>query len=372
MKHNILTTVIAAVALLAIGCTREEVTPAPAPTTVVRNVNYIVCGESATATVTGEAEWHALLDSLFDAVDGGCELTFWDAAAAQQQAKETVTYTTASRDSAFAWGEKMYDEGYTISVIFDPQTGRYNCSAVKTNSAPERQYRNVGVSVCGYLNPWGHRVDSDTAWIHLLDALFDSIDEGCVVAIWNNGYIPDTNQAKTAISYRTALRDSAYTWIDTMFNRNYCITVFFDPVDLVYSLTATELANSPIPLGYPDYYPSLHCDLLIGLQLAVDEDVPLVINSQEQFDSLLPYSFLPRYIDFNTQTLICAWGGSPNGIYSLETSIEHDGNDVIVTVDIKMTMLFYSPNWFIFLPCDKITDDQNVSLVVNRIPYPWD
>lgn len=164
--------------------------------------------------------------------------------------------------------------------------------------------------------------------------------------------------------YSTPLRDSAFVWIDTMFNRNYCTTVVFDPIDHVYILTAKPLTTGPQWYD-PDNH-SLYYSFFMGLSLAVEAEEPLVINSQEQFDSLMPYTFLPYYIDFNTQSLICAWGTPPNEIYSFETSIEYNGNDIVVTVDILMNMYMFGVLWYIALPCDKISDDQNVILVVNK------
>ena len=366
MKRNVISTVILAVAaLLAVGCTPENVAPEPQPNETTRNVSYVKCGESGHATVTGDEAWHALLNTLFDAVDEGCVVSFWEAADGEGQAtKESVTYRTASRDSAYAWGERMYDQGYTVSVIFDPDSGQYVCSAVKTTSDPERVFRNVGIASCGGVYSNGRRIGSEAEWVALLDSLFDVADSGCLIAVWNFDYIPDTNQTKSAITYSTPLRDSAFVWIDTMFNRNYCTTVVFDPVNRVYILTAKPLTTGPQWYD-PDHH-GLYYSFFSGLTLAVEAEVPLVINSQEQFDSLMPYTFLPYYIDFNTQSLLCVWGGAPHEIHSLETTIDYSGNDVIVTIDIQMDWYTYSPPWYIALPCNKITDDQNIILVVNK------
>ncbi len=131
MKHLVKTIVVVAAVLLAAGCTKETL-PTPQPADQTRHVGYVKCGEPGNATVTGEEAWHALLDSLLTSAEGGCAVTFWDAdLTAAQPTKETVTYSTASRDSAFAWGERMYDQGYTVSVIRDPITGMYNGSAAK-------------------------------------------------------------------------------------------------------------------------------------------------------------------------------------------------------------------------------------------------
>ena len=367
MKRNVISTVILAVlALLAVDCTPENVAPEPQPNETTRNVSYVKCGESGHATVTGDEAWHALLGTLFDAVDEGCEVSFWEAAGGSDKpTKESVTYRTASRDSAYAWGERMYDQGYTVSVIFDADSGQYVCSAVKTTSDPERVFRNVGIASCGGVYSNGRRIGSETEWVALLDSLFDVADSGCLIAVWNFDYIPDTNQTKSAITYSTPLRDSAFVWIDTMFNRNYCTTVVFNPVDRVYILTAKPLTTGP-QWSNPDNH-SLYYSFFMGLALAVEMEEPLVINSQEQFDSLMPYTFLPYYIDFNTQSLICAWGSSPSNIVSMESNIEYNESDVTVSVDINLGGHPYSPCWYIALPCDKITDGCSVALYVNYI-----
>ena len=371
MKRNVITTVILAVAaMLAVGCTPENVAPEPQPNETTRNVSYVKCGEPDHATVTGDEAWHALLNTLFDAVDEGCVVSFWDAGGGEgQSTKESVTYRTASRDSAYVWGERMYDQGYTVSVIFDPDSGQYVCSAVKTTSDPERVFRNVGIASCGGVYSNGRRIGSETEWVALLDSLFDVADSGCLIAVWNFDYIPDTNQTKSAITYSTPLRDSAFVWIDTMFNRNYCTTVVFNPVDRVYILTAKPLTTGP-QWSNPDNH-SLYYSFFMGLALAVEMEEPLVINSQEQFDSLMPYTFLPYYIDFNTQSLLCVWGGSPEMIAWREHNLEYNGNDIILTVNIQKSGHFCPEYWYLALLCDKITDDQNVTLIVNYLNVQW-
>lgn len=137
MKRLKQITLVIAAMLLVVGCNKENaVTPTPEPT--VRSVSYIVCGEQGQSTVKGDAEWDALLDSLLDAVDGGCNLTFWDAShVGGMQGKENVEYRTASRDSVFIWGERMYDQGYSVSIVFDSIENVYVGSAIKLLSDSE-------------------------------------------------------------------------------------------------------------------------------------------------------------------------------------------------------------------------------------------
>ena len=145
MKRNIIITAFVA-AMLAVGCNREE-TPAPTPTGTIRNVSYIACGEDGHETVTDDAGWNTLMNRLFDAVDDGCKVIFWnpDSVGGETQPKDVVTYRTASRDSAFAWSERMYDQGYTVSVVFDTIGHVYVGSAVKTIPMPSANYTPISL-----------------------------------------------------------------------------------------------------------------------------------------------------------------------------------------------------------------------------------
>ena len=137
---------------------------------------YTVCGEPGSATTTGTDEWHALLDSLLTSAEGGCAVTFWDAdLTAAQPTKETVTYSTASRDSAFAWGERMYDQGYAVSVIYDPQTGQYNCSAVMATAIDNS---------LNFLSCLPHIIGPNELLIINSQAEFDSIFPNCILPVY--------------------------------------------------------------------------------------------------------------------------------------------------------------------------------------------
>ena len=129
------------VALLAVGCNRED-TPGTAPSGTVRNVSYIACGERNQETVTGDAGWNTLMNRLFDAVDDGCKVTFWnpDSVGSGQQTADESTYRTSLRDSAFAWSKRMYDQGFTVSASGDPVEHVYIGYAVKTSPMPPSDY----------------------------------------------------------------------------------------------------------------------------------------------------------------------------------------------------------------------------------------
>ena len=130
MKRTVITIALAAVlAIVAVACHDDPVTPTPAP--ALRNVGYIACGTPQQAAVDGDG-WHALLDSLLTAAEGGCRVTFWNPDAVSSKAADTVTINTADRQQAYRWGEEMYDQGYVVSIIYDESTGTYHGTAVKS------------------------------------------------------------------------------------------------------------------------------------------------------------------------------------------------------------------------------------------------
>ena len=244
---------LAAAAMLAMGCNREE-TPAPTPTGTIRKVSYIACGEESHATVTGEAEWQTLMNRLFDAVEVGCELTFWnpDSVGGETQPKDVVTYRTASRDSAFAWSERMYDQGYTVSVVFDTIGHVYVGSAVKMIVQHERR---IGFITCGGNNSY-RTITSETGWTEFLDWLYDIIEGGvCRTRYWDFDYQGDnTNLSKDTVFYVARSRASAYAWSSEMVERGYVVSVKYNASDGSYRLGAVPLVTAsveytPVPLA---------------------------------------------------------------------------------------------------------------------------
>ena len=227
MKRNVITTVILAVAaMLAVGCTPENVAPEPQPNETTRNVSYVKCGEPGHATVTGVEAWHALLNTLFDAVDEGCEVSFWETADGEGQAtKESVTYRTASRDSAYAWGESMYDSGYVVSVIFDPDEHVYVCSAVKTIPMPD--YRSFYSSLYGVVGP-------EELLVINSQVEFDTLFPNCAMPI----YLDFNTQSLLAV-YGTSLQTVTST----------AANVSFDGNEVTVTITV-ELGDGDCPTGW--------------------------------------------------------------------------------------------------------------------------
>jgi len=96
-----------------------------------RDIVYTVA-EKTTTTVhlTTETEWEALLDQFCDWAEGGSSVTFRNAnRTTKSTTKEAVTYSTTSRQEMKDWMRRMEDEGKTVTVTYDSQTGTWNGTA---------------------------------------------------------------------------------------------------------------------------------------------------------------------------------------------------------------------------------------------------
>lgn len=250
MKRTVKTLALVAVlGLLAIGCHDDPVTPTPTPT--VRKVNYTACGEQQSATVTSDDEWHTLLDRLFEAVDEGCTVTFWNPDANSAKSADTVTISTADRQQAYRWGEEMYDQGYIVSIVYDENTGTYLGTAIKS-VFPISDY--TPIPLVDYL-PGTWVIDTTGPW-HLYFANWPT-------GQWDT--IPDMN----------------YTWHETLLD--YTGT-YFDPAIFqqeIIQFTDNNLIT-PYPgeeLPYSDYYALGYFDSTMVYNYTITNNFTIHINS---------------------------------------------------------------------------------------------
>lgn len=121
---------------LAVSCQKENIiddTNIVAENDTVYTVSYTVDGVTHQITLVGDEAWHDFLNYMMALAEEGHEVTFRNEEAASRvvSTKETVTYSTKDRDKAYAWADAMVEEGYTVTVRFDTDTGVYTCEAVK-------------------------------------------------------------------------------------------------------------------------------------------------------------------------------------------------------------------------------------------------
>lgn len=121
---------------LAVSCQKENIideTNIVAENGSVYKVSYTVDGVTHQLTLIGDEAWQAFLNRMLALAEEGHEVRFRNEETASRivSAKEVVTYATKERDKAYAWADAMVEEGYTVTIRFDKETGVYTCEAVK-------------------------------------------------------------------------------------------------------------------------------------------------------------------------------------------------------------------------------------------------
>lgn len=127
---------VAVLASMAVSCQKENIinqTTIVSESCATYTVQYTIDGVSRTITLVGEDTWHDFLAHMFALAEEGHVVSFRKVASTSNTAatKETVTHTTDSKDEAYAWGEKMIDAGYFVTIRYDKEKGVYTCYAIK-------------------------------------------------------------------------------------------------------------------------------------------------------------------------------------------------------------------------------------------------
>ena len=141
MKKTIISVALLAVLTsLAVSCQKEEADITSAtPSTVIaendtlRTVVYTIDGVSYRLTLVGDQAWHDFLSRMFALAEEGHSVTFFNEEAASRvlPSKEVETHSTSNKEDAYQWSEQKVKEGYTVTIVFDEETGIYTCYAFK-------------------------------------------------------------------------------------------------------------------------------------------------------------------------------------------------------------------------------------------------
>lgn len=150
--------ILAAMLTLA-ACNKETVPEAEVQRAErVRDITYTIGGQSTTVHLKTEAEWDTLLGRFCDYAQVGDTVTFHNVHAADsQQAKENVTFSTSDREEMKRWMAQMEDEGMTVTVTFDSNTGTWHGTAYATAPQPPVPtgglitYEHDGMNDFGYI-----------------------------------------------------------------------------------------------------------------------------------------------------------------------------------------------------------------------------
>lgn len=132
MKNRIkLMALLAVLAVTATGCTKENVEDNMGIVATTHSVTYIVDGQQYYANPQTEEEWSLFLDRMFALTEEGRTVNFWRSDVQTSSTKEKVTFTTTSLLDAKAWCKQKANEGYTVTMTYDQETGEYTCIAIK-------------------------------------------------------------------------------------------------------------------------------------------------------------------------------------------------------------------------------------------------
>ena len=138
MKRTVRTVaLIAVLCVAAAGCQKETINPTGNDVVVnesIRTVTYTVDGVTHRVTLLNDEAWMAFIRSLTDLAKNGHSVTVVNEDAyanSVSSTKEKVIYTTDDQNDANKWAAKMIDQGYVVTIEYDPQTGIYTCTAIK-------------------------------------------------------------------------------------------------------------------------------------------------------------------------------------------------------------------------------------------------
>ena len=136
--RKIFTTIslLAVLGTLAVSCQKENIideTSIVEENGNVYTVSYTVNGVTHQLTLVGDDAWHDFLNRMLALAEEGYKVSFRNEETVSRivSTKEVVTYTTKEREKAYAWADAMVEEGYTVFISFDNDTGIYTCEAVK-------------------------------------------------------------------------------------------------------------------------------------------------------------------------------------------------------------------------------------------------
>lgn len=121
---------------VAVGCQKENLSKDLSrieQTETNIQVVYSVDGEVFYTVLCGENAWDDFISHMLALAREGHEVTFSRNGRSISifASKEKVTFITTSEQEAQIWVKKMENDGYTVNVTFDQNTGEYTCVAYK-------------------------------------------------------------------------------------------------------------------------------------------------------------------------------------------------------------------------------------------------
>jgi hypothetical protein len=207
---------------------------------------------STTVHLTTEAEWQSLLDRFCDWAEEGSTVTFHNANKSPKGTKDATTFSTNNRDEMKRWMAQMEDEGLTVTVTFDSNTGTWNGTAYATAPQPpqpeSRQGCHTGVLVYApMLAMNADPVPPGLDWaLQVGDTLFYLVTDG--------HFITANDETLTLDSTTYRLGDSVTLCGNSIWNQEYYGEYFYCLVlDYTWRYPSPYADFAPVYIGYTDY-----------------------------------------------------------------------------------------------------------------------
>ncbi len=124
MKHALKIFTLIAAVLTMVACEKNK-------EDALRDIVYTVDATEHRVTTHTESEWDALLEQFCDYAEDGSTVSFYNAKnkVAKSATKDVTEFSTTDREAMKRWMARMEDEGLTVTVTFDSNTGTWNGTA---------------------------------------------------------------------------------------------------------------------------------------------------------------------------------------------------------------------------------------------------
>ena len=124
MKHALKIFTLIAAVLTMVACEKNK-------EDALRDIVYTVDATEHRVTTHTESEWDALLEQFCNYAEDGSTVSFYNAKnkVAKSATKDVTEFSTTSREEMKRWMAQMEDEGMTVTVTFDSNTGTWNGTA---------------------------------------------------------------------------------------------------------------------------------------------------------------------------------------------------------------------------------------------------
>ena len=212
MKHTVKLFALLAAVLCLTACVKnnDKQRDITYTVTTVGTLRAASAVDKTTVHLETEAEWLELLDRFCDYAEEGSEVTFYNAnhKATKSATKDATTFSTTDREAMKRWMAQMEDEGMTVTVSYDPNTGTWNGTAYATAPQPQMgngvatfvdpDYGN-GLDVIVTIDSSNHTAyvnfDYENYWLHMPCGVFRDIyeeDGRMILAVWESTTGNDT------------------------------------------------------------------------------------------------------------------------------------------------------------------------------------